>query len=64
MGSWKGIGIGISLEASDNQISRPVRRNTVIRDNSDEKIMSTGYRNTNTLRNSRSGRNSQGYADF
>lgn len=64
MGNWKGIGSGIGPEASDNTITRPVRRNTIIRNNSDETIMSTGYRNTNTLRNSPSGRNSNGYADF
>jgi hypothetical protein len=48
MGNWKGIGIGIGIgpEPSDNTITRPVRRNTVIRDNSDETMMSTGYRNT------------------
>ena len=50
MRNWKGIGIGISPEAFDNTITRPVRRNTVIKDNSDEMMMSTGYRSTNTLR--------------
>jgi hypothetical protein len=57
MGNWKGI-------SPEDTITRPVRRNTALRDNSDETMMSTGYRNTNTLRNSRSGRNSTGYADF
>lgn len=40
---WKGI----SPEVSDNNITRPVRRNTVERDDSDETMMNTaGYRNT------------------